>query len=341
MKPETETTTPKTAGAILVSVPFGDEGDWRTGAEGVSHSHAKADRFTAALCREIAGRGAELRGREFATVSFSVGASLVSLDQLYRVIQTLYDSVSVVPQEQTIAVAAGAVDEAKAKVLRESGFDRADLRLGSRRSEAADFRVLREAGFASVGCELQYAGAGDAWSQTLDAAFGLEPDHLALSMPPSGNVPGVAAGLLQSFGLAREKLSRDFHNYVLHCWCRPGHESRHVAAVFANQPLAGFGPGAVTRLGMEEAANPVRMADYLSKIEKGRPALSVARSAAESRLKNDLARLAGVPAASVNQAEAEALVGRGLLSSRDGGLYLTDPGVIAIDSICRELTAAG
>jgi coproporphyrinogen III oxidase-like Fe-S oxidoreductase len=337
----TETPTPKTAGAILVSVPFGAEGDWRTGTEGVRHSYAQADRFTAALCREISRRGAELRGREFATVSFSVGASLLSLDQLYRIIQTLYDSVSVVPQEQSIAVAAGAVDEARAKVLRESGFDRAELRLGGRRSEAADFRVLREAGFASVGCELQYAPAGDAWSQTLDAAFGLEPDHVALGMPPEGNVPGAALGLLQAFRLARERLSATYRNYALHCYCRPGHESRHVAAVLANQPLAGFGPGAVTRLGTEETSNPLRMADYLSAIKSSKPALSAARPAAASRLKNDLARLAGVPQAGVNQAKAEALVDRGLLASRDDGLHLTDQGVMAIDSVCRELTAAG
>ena len=328
-----ETRNSQPSGAIFISVPFGDEGDWRTGTEETPHSHAKAERFTAALCREIAGRGPELRGREFATVSFSVGASLLSLDQLYRVIQTLYDSVSVVPQEQTIAVAAGAVDEARAKVLRESGFDRADLRLGNRLSEAADFRVLREAGFASVGCELQYAGAGDVWSQTLDAACGLEPDHLALGMPAGGNAPG----LLQSFRLAQERLSKDFRNYALHCWCRPGHESRHAVAVLANQPLAGFGPGAVTRLGEEEASNPARMADYLSKIEKGKQALSAARSAATSRLKNDLARLAGVPEAGVNPARAEALVGRGLLARLDGSLYLTDQGMIAIDSICRDL----
>jgi hypothetical protein len=341
VKPEAETPTAKTAGAILVSAPFGAEGDWRTGSEGVRHSHAQADRFTAALCREIARRGAKMRGREFATVCFSVGASLLSLDQLYRIIQTLYDSVSVVPQEQSIAVAAGAVDEDRAKVLRESGFDRAELRLGGGRSEAADFRVLREAGFTSVGCELAYDASGDAWAQRLDAALRLEPDHVALGMPAEGNVPGAALGLLPAFRLARERLSKGFRNYALHCFCRPGHESRHVAGVLANQPLAGFGPGAVTRLGTEEASNPVRMADYLSKIEKGRSALSVARSAAESRLKNDLARLAGVPEAGVNQAKAEALAGRGLLTSRDGGLHLTDQGAIAIDSICRELTAAG
>jgi coproporphyrinogen III oxidase-like Fe-S oxidoreductase len=339
VKPDAETKTPKTAGAIIISAPFGVEGDWRIGTEGVRHSHAHADRFTAALCREIAGRGAELRGREFATVSFSVGASLLSLDQLYRIIQTLYDSVSVVPQEQTIAVAAGAVDEARAKVLRESGFDRAELRMGGGRSEAADFRVLREAGFTSVGCELEYAATGDAWAQMLDAALRLEPDHVALGMPAEGNVPGAAPGLLQAFRLARERLSAGYRNYALHCYCRPDHESHHVVAVLADQPLAGFGPGAVTRLGTEEASNPARMADYLFKVEKGKRSLSAARPAAASRLKNDLARLAGVPESGVNGAKAKALIGRGLLASRDGGLFLTDEGVVAIDSVCRELTA--
>jgi coproporphyrinogen III oxidase-like Fe-S oxidoreductase len=318
-------------------VPFGEGPDWRTGAESARYSPANGDRLAAALCREVGLRSAGLRGRSFATVFFSGGPSRLSLDQLYRVLQALYDGLAIVPQEQTMVVDAGAVDAAKAKVLRESGFDRVELRVSGSCPEA-DFRVLRGSGFSSVGLGLEYDPEPAAWAARLGAALRLEPDHFALGMPADRSSRATAFGLLQAHRAARDRLSEVYTQYVLHHYCLPGHESLHELAAAENRPLVGFGPAAVTRLETGDASNPTRMADYLAAVGSGK-ALPATEPAAWARLRNSLAGLSGVPAKGLNRQKSRELVARGLLESRDNRLHLTDQGVLALDAVARELAA--
>ncbi len=332
------TRTQQPLGAVFVSIPFGDDTDRRTGAEAVRYSSSDGDRMAAALGREIELRSSGLKDRSFATLFYSGGPSLLSLDQLYRTLQALYDNLSILPQEQTMAVAPGSVDEAKAKVLRESGFDRVELHVAGPQA-LGDFWVLRESGFTSVGLELEYDPDPEAWARTLDFALGLDPDHVTLGWAAANN-KAASPRLLQSFRLARERLSASFHNYALHRFCRAGHESRHDLAVLGDQTLVGFGPAAVTRFEHEETSNPARVADYLRAVKSGK-ALSQTRPADESRLKNAFARLDGVPEKNVSRVKSKALVTRGLLVSRGGSLYLTDEGALALDAVARELSAVG
>jgi coproporphyrinogen III oxidase-like Fe-S oxidoreductase len=293
------------------------------------------------LCREI-GIIAEAGGLsprteaqpEFGFVWFSGGASFLSLDQLYRLIQCLYDRVRIAPEEQTLTVEPGTVDAARAKVLRESGFDR--VVLPAARNPRADSAVLREAGFGTVGIELGYEGSAERMAASLDRALALDPDHVTLVLPESRS---EEFGLLQAFRFARERLGTRFRNYALHHFCRPGHEWGFLDALLSGRPRIGVGPGTATRTGEDELHSDADAARYLSSLRghKGPERTTVPAALVSTR--NDLARLAGVDARQVNREKSREFLGRGLLESREGRLFLTDQGVLHFDRLCRELAA--
>ena len=249
---------PAAAGGVFVSVPFGRLGDTirnvgrfghvpgRTRAGAVEYSPKEGDRFVEALSKEIAARAAEFAGRTFNTVYFGgCGPSALSLDQLYRVLQVLYDSVSIVPVEQTLVVLPGTVDPYRAKVLFESGFDRMELRMADAAGEAGHFATLREAGFRSVGLDVPLVS---------DAALGLEPDHLVLAAPPASPLPS------------------EFREYLPNHFCRPGHECRYLADFESGADCVGFGPGAVARSKGAVVQNESRYDAWLKAARSGKPA---------------------------------------------------------------------
>jgi coproporphyrinogen III oxidase-like Fe-S oxidoreductase len=212
------------SGGVFVSVPFGPAPDRRTGAVCVEYSPARGDRFVEALAREIKARAPALRGRTFSTVYLGgCGPSSLSLEQLYRVLQVLYDSVSIVPVEQSMVVLPGTVDPHRAKVLFESGFDRMELRAADAAGAVEHFMTLREAGFRSVGFEL--SDASDQ-SDVSDILLRLKPDHLVLAAPPASPLPP------------------EFHEYLPRHFCRQGHECRYLVDFASGRDCIGFGPGA-------------------------------------------------------------------------------------------------
>jgi oxygen-independent coproporphyrinogen-3 oxidase len=317
---------------VFISVPFGREPDWRTGAEPVGYEPAAAERFIDALSREITRRAPEFAGIAFDTVYFGgCGPSCLTLDQLYRLLQVLYDTVPIVPREQTMLVLPGTVDEPRAKVLRESGFDRVELRLGRHESGEADFRVLRQAEFETVGVEMAYVGESDRWEAVLSSLLRLEPDHVAFQLPDP-----LAPGMSQVLRRTRERLSAPYHCYGLHHFCRPGHECAYLVEAWERRPLLGFGPGALSRLPAGTSANDRRFSEYTAAVRKGRSPARRTESGAE-RLRADFTRLAGVPEAGAPAETVRQLVDRGMVERRDGRLFLTDEGKLALDDVCRAL----
>jgi len=240
----------RAAGGVFVSVPFGAEPDWRTGTPAVEYTPRAGDQFVVTLAREIAGRAPAFKGRTFSTVYFGgCGPSCLSLDQLYRILAALYDSLSIVPVEQTLVVLPGTVDPSRAKVLAESGFDRVELRATKSGDMAGDFAVLREAGFRTVGLELVDASGNQ---DTVDLLLRLEPDHVVLA----GSLGVVLAGYLE---------------YLPQHFCRPGHECRHLLDSAAGQDSAGFGPGAASRTGSTVLHNPRPNEAWARAAKHGRP----------------------------------------------------------------------
>ena len=317
---------------MFISVPFGREPDWRTGAESVAYEPAAAARFVDALSREIARRAPECAGIAFDTVYFGgCGPSCLTLDQLYRVLQVLYDTVPIQPREQTMLVLPGTADEPRAKVLRESGFDRVELRLRGRDTGEADFHVLRQAGFETVGVEMAYLGERESWDTALSSLLRLEPDHLAFWLPDP-LTPGMSKVLRRT----SERLSPPYHCYGLHHYCRPGHECAYLVEAWERRPLLGLGPGALSRLPAGTSENDRRFSEYATAVKKGRSPALRTESGAE-RLRADFTRLAGVLETGLPAETVRQLLGRGLVERRDARLFLTDYGALALDDVCQAL----
>ena len=241
-------TSPDTPGGVFLSIPFGSRADWRTGSLPLDYKPRDADKFIETLGREI-----ELRAPAFDSVPLDpvyvggCGPTAISLDQLYRLLELLYNRVRIVPTEQSIIVLPGTVDEPRAKVLRESGFDRVELRPADLHSCRADFAVLRDAGFATVGIEL--GPAGDAGLALLAE---LAPDHVALyDRPAAGHIP---AG---------------YDEYGPNHFCRPGHECLFLRTAWSTAPLLGLGPGAVTRIGGRFERNETDPGRWAAALKRG------------------------------------------------------------------------
>jgi oxygen-independent coproporphyrinogen-3 oxidase len=196
-----------------------------------------------------------------------------------------------------------------------------------------DVAVLRESGLRTVGLETEY-GTGDGWARQLDRLAELEPDHVTLHLPPGPTVS--RAELLRGVRLARTRLAAGFRNYALHHFARPGHEWRHLLADLSGAPLAGFGPGALTRTAAHVRRNPSGFDDYLA----GGTATAVPRGTAPD-LMNELLSLRGIGLDSAAPDRVSPLLESGLLEKRGGRLLLTDQGALALDRVRLLLTGPG
>ena len=178
-------------------------------------------------------------------------------------------------------------------------LDAAELRLLGRRHSPADIeatvQAAREAGIASVSVDLLYDVPGQtlaSWQATLDAALGLEPDHvslyaLTLDDPDAEGLTGptgdhlplrpgarrwrerARAGQDEDRAAAMYELAdrrlRDagFAWYEISNWARPGAESRHNLAYWLGRPWEAVGPGAHAFDGVTRRWNAARLDAYI------------------------------------------------------------------------------
>ncbi|MDQ2965705.1 MAG: coproporphyrinogen III oxidase family protein, partial [Chloroflexota bacterium] len=191
-------------------------------------------------------------------------------------------------------------------------LDAAELRRLGRRHRPEDVRdtvaAAREAGFGSASLDLLYDlpdGSLATWSDTLDAALELQPDHLSLYAltlddpdaegltGPSGDHLPTTAGARRwrtparaaqdddrgaaEYQLATERLAgAGWRGYEISNWARPGHESRHNLAYWERQPYEAVGPGAHAFDGAVRRWNAARLDAYLAALtppEGGAPRL--------------------------------------------------------------------
>lgn len=211
-----------------------------------------AERFVSIIVREIRSRSKSYRKHTFTTIYFGgCGPSCLTLDQLYRILQALYDHLVIQPEEQTLVVLPDTVDLARAKVLRESGFDQVTLRLNldAQTLPENDFLILRDTNFFSVGLELPASIP----EETLTRILALKPDHITF-------YPAPASPTLN------EKLGANYHQYLPGHFSLPGKENHHLIALVSDKPVLGFGPGAFSRTAGKNAENPKSFSEYLCSV---------------------------------------------------------------------------
>ena len=179
-------------------------------------------------------------------------------------------------------------------------FDPVELRALGRRHTPEDIvatvRAARAAGLASISLDLLYDVPGASlaiWTETLDAALALEPDHLSLYAltlddPDVEGLTGSAGDHLPvrpgarrwrerarprqdddraaaMYELADQRLAEaGLVWYEISNWARSGHRSRHNLAYWRRLPYEALGPGAHAFDGLTRRWNAARLDRYIA-----------------------------------------------------------------------------
>ncbi|MGQ9708437.1 MAG: hypothetical protein ACUVUR_06130 [bacterium] len=249
---------------ITITVPFGLERDWRFGTEPERPGTEAVARFIAGLTREIRTRSKEFRSELFTTVYLGgCGPSTLTLDQLYQILQALYDNLTIQTEEQTLVVLPGTLNKERANVLRESGFDQMTVRMSSRTAFSVieeQFSILRQSKFFSVGLEI----VTPELMEPGEPVCRLRPDHITLGAFFQGKGYETGNPLPvnhQTAGL--KQLLSGYKEYLPAHFAQPGKENRHLIALSSTATVAGFGPGAFSRKQDKTFRNPVYLSEYL------------------------------------------------------------------------------
>jgi oxygen-independent coproporphyrinogen III oxidase len=226
--------------------------------------------------------------------------------------------------------------------------------------------AARDAGFDDVGIDLIFglpARLGRDWSDDLDRALALEPDHVSLygltAEPgaPLGRWVGEGRERLadddryaDEFLLAHERLTRaGFEHYEVSNFARPGRRSRHNGVYWAGAPYAALGPGAHSFLPPVRRWNLRSWTAYRDALRQG-----ALPHEGEERVESEAAELEGVwlalrtdrgiglAAVCERQASLAAdWIRGGLAVGGDGAVRLTAAGWLLLDRLAVELHLAG
>lgn len=174
----------------------------------------------------------------------------------------------------------GTVDATKFAAMRAAGFNR--ISLGAQSFDNADLIRLervhvadeidravaaaREAGFDNLNLDLMFALPNQsrrAWATNLEKALSLAPDHISLyclTIEPNTafykrhlrgqlELPDEDAQVEMYDDCLRRTQEAGFIQYEISNFARPGRECQHNLEYWHNREYAGYGPGAVGRVG--------------------------------------------------------------------------------------------
>ncbi|NQW21726.1 MAG: radical SAM family heme chaperone HemW [Chloroflexi bacterium] len=244
--------------------------------------------YVRSVQNELKGWGILLSHPPVRTIFLGGGTpSYLPTNDLENIHKTIQSSFKVVESaEITMECNPGDVTSDKAASWLASGvnrismgvqsFDDGLLSLLGRRHTALEakqaFRTLRAAGFLNQSIDLIYGlpyQSAEQWSDTLDGAIELKPDHISLySLQIEKGTPlavDVAVGkypvpdddlAADMYEEAQSRLAENgFQQYEISNWAKPGMESQHNLIYWLNEPYLGVGPGAHSWLSGQRFAN--------------------------------------------------------------------------------------
>jgi oxygen-independent coproporphyrinogen-3 oxidase len=223
-------------------------------------------------------------------------------------------------------------------------------------------RWAREAGFSSVSVDLIYGSPTETladWDASLDAAIGLEPDHVSaysLIVEPGtrlaarigrGELPGIDDDAqADCYNLAEDRLvAAGYHAYEVSNWSHPGHESRHNLAYWLGQDWWGVGPGAHSHVNGVRWWNVRHPRTYSAALAAGTSPAQAREvlEASDRRVERVMLELrldSGLPLDVLTDSELRrvpALVASGLAVQDNGRLQVTLRGRLLADAVIRDL----
>lgn len=297
-----------------------------------------------------------------------IGQLIDALDDRFGIEPEAEVSLEANPEDWTPSVAEGLAAHGIERVsFGSQSFDEDVLDHLGRRHDPEQIvsavTYARAAGVRSVNLDLIFGTPGEtisSWSDTLDRAIALEPDHVscyALTVEPGTELGrAVAKGApapdpdLQAdfYELACELLAAaGLVRYEVSNWARPGHAVRYNLAVWARGEYLAFGMGAHRFRGDIRSHNRRVLDGYLESIEQGLPPTAGSEviegwAAEVERVFLGIRRVAGVVAghagsALMNSEEGHRLVAAGVIEWVGDRLLVKRP--LLTDHVARALLA--
>lgn len=335
------------------------------------------ERTVAAIVQEI--RSSPWRGRPAKTVFFGGGTPTYLPEAgLLAILGAVFDAHPPVEgAEITSEANPGTVDTPKFRAMRQAGFNRISLgaqsfqpedlvRLGRVHAAGHVGRAVgaaRDAGFENVNLDLMFALPGQsirAWTQNLDLALALRPEHLSLycltieantrfyklHLRGMLDLPDDEAQIAMYDRAIDRAAEAGYEAYEISNFARPGLVCRHNLGYWRGEEYLAYGPGAVGcfatpegRLRYTNAKHPER---YAEAIESG-----TGRWCDEEILTEDTIRLEkvmlgirvaeGVDLSLVDSEGCRRMESRGWIESREGRVRLTRAGRHFGNAVAAEL----
>lgn len=310
--------------------------------------------------------------------------TILAADDLASVLDAIRRTLGIAGDaEVTVEANPGTVDDAKLLALRQAGFNRLSLGVQSfdddflrsmgrahTRDQALEaYDSSRRAGFENVGIDLIFALPGQTlehWSNTLDAAIALAPEHISLyelsieegtrysELCANGKLAPIDEDTqFAMYELAIRKLSEGgYEHYEVSNFARPGFRSRHNTAYWLNHPYFGFGAGATSYIDGTRARRIADPRAYIEAVNSGWDLFDTAETLDDrARLGEtiimglrmidgiDLARVqreTGFDALREFAPQIASLTERGLIELSDSHLRVTHAGLLLLNEVSRE-----
>ncbi len=331
--------------------------------------------YTAALCREIAGKGGLLSACAVDTVYIGGGTpTVLPTECLAAIGRCLRQSVAVAPgAEFTVEANPGTLAGDKLAALRAAGASRVSLgvqafddkvlaaagRIHTAAEAAEAAWTVRAAGFARVSVDLMYGlprqtPAG--FRAGLERAAALPVEHIsAYGLKVEEGTPFAALAAAGRLALPDEEdeeamydmaaaflPAHGFRRYEISNYARPGAECRHNMKYWRYEPYVGVGAAAHSFWQGERTANVADVREYIARVAAGGEATISRERPAPAVAMAEYAFLALRTAEGVSFAAFAARFGEDFLR-RYGAVVdrLAGQGLVAADGDGLRLTAQG
>jgi putative oxygen-independent coproporphyrinogen III oxidase len=274
--------------------PVSVVGDQRNGNNSGTIVH-----YVEILCNEI--RLTENLGQPLKTIFFGGGTpSLLSVDQLSRILDTLNRQFGILPDaEISIEIDPGTFDLTQIQGYRSSGVNRVSLGVQAFQSELLiacgrthrvedvyhSIDLIHQADISNFSLDLISGLPKQTiaqWQDSLDKAISLSPNHISVydltiePMTPFGKQyqPGATPlptdeATADMYRMAQSILtSTGYEHYEISNYARSGFQCRHNRVYWKNRSFYGFGMGATSYIGGDRVARPRKTREYYEWVEE-------------------------------------------------------------------------
>lgn len=331
----------------------------------------KTQAFLDAVLREAEFEADGLRPK---TVFFGGGTpTALSSPQLKFLIGGLRERIDFSAVEEfTIEMNPATVSHEKAESLLALGVNRVSMgvqswdeellktlgRVHSGAQAARSYAILREAGVPNVNLDLMFGLPGQTrsqWIESIRRTVDLSPDHISaycltyeedtefFERFQRGEMGPQEDRDSDFFEVAMNELeAAGYPQYEISNYARPGRECLHNLGYWRGADYAGLGPSAFSTRAGWRRRNVADTADYTRRVLSDEDRFDFVEridddSRRAERIAFSLRTTDGVPETMLPENQAAALLQHGLVTKKDGRVFLTREGRLVADEIAAEL----